>query len=99
MAEQDIQSTDDPIPFFTRLTISLFQRTEPLAERTERFNDWFNAPVDMEGVVTRIGSMAGMFILAILTSVTLCTVTYIINMVVGYIHCINIGVTSCVFGP
>jgi len=98
MTEQDAHPPDDPISPFARLTISMFERSEPIGEHAERFGDWFNTPEDMEGVVTRIGSMAAMFGLAILISVTLCTFTYIINMIVGYIHCVNIGVTSCVFG-
>lgn len=73
----------EPMPATTRLTIRFFRRVEPWGERFEEFGDWLNQPTDIEGVATRIASIALAFLGAVLTSLVLCTLAYGLNVLVA----------------
>lgn len=71
------------LPITTRLTVRVFRRLAPMNARAERVGDWLSRPEDIEGVAARIASIALAFGSAVVFSLTLCTLAYGLNLLVG----------------
>ncbi len=77
------EETSERMSLLTRLTVRIFRRAQPFGDQFGAFGDWLNQPSDIEGVATRIASIALAFLGAVLFSLFLCTIAYGLNLLVA----------------